>query len=62
MTNNPFFKKEPPTQEEKIAALRVSIKKWNQGEYQSAMKLCKKYGITDREFSHALVASMHGKL
>lgn len=51
-----LFKKEI-TPQEKAAALRTALNWWNSGRYQDAMKLCKKYGVSDREFSFALVAS-----
>ncbi len=49
------------TDEEKASALRVALKYWNSGEHAKAMKICKKYGISDRDFSYAMVAQMNRK-
>lgn len=44
---------------EKASALRLALKYWNNSEYAKAMKICKKYGISDRDFSYAMVQNMH---
>ena len=44
---------------EKASALQLALKYWNNGEYAKAMKICKKYGISDRDFSYAMVQNMH---
>jgi len=47
--------------DEKASALRVALKYWNNGERAKAMKICKKYGISDRDFSYAMVSQMNKK-
>ena len=49
------------TDEEKASALRVALKYWNSGECAKAMKICRKYGISDRDFSYAMVSQMNKK-
>lgn len=55
-----YSRKQPSSidSQEKLAALRLALKYWNEGQYQKAMDLCVKYGISNRDFSCALVASM----
>lgn len=54
-----MFKRKPITEEEKLSALRESVRLWQMGKYQRATELYRRYGITDREFSRALVTYMH---
>ena len=54
-------KKFEPTPEEKASALRVTLKYRNSGECAKAMKICRKYGISDRDFSYAMVSQMNKK-
>ena len=58
------YQKNQPTSvdtNEKASALRLALKYWNNGECAKAMKICKKYGISDRDFSYAMVQNMHKK-
>lgn len=56
-----LFKRKPITREEQIAALKEAVRLWRIGKHQRAVELYKRYGITDRQFSQALVGSMHSE-
>lgn len=47
------------TTPEKAAALKTALKLWNAGSYQKSTELCKKYGISTKDFTRVLVETMH---
>ena len=53
-----MFKRKPITEEEKLKVLREAVRLWRVGKYRRAVELYQIYGITDGEFSRALVTSM----
>ena len=53
-----MFKRKPITEEEKFSALREAVRLWQIGKYKRATELYRRYGITDREFSRALVGDI----
>lgn len=55
-----LFKK-PHQIQSKSEALALALRLWNGGHYKKAVELYKKYGITDADFSHALVKSIRKK-
>ena len=56
-----MFKRKPITEEEKLKVLREAVRLWRMGKYKRAEDLYQRYGITDRQFSQALVGSMYSE-
>ena len=56
-----LFKRKPITKEERVQAVKAAVAYWNQGNYTRSREICKKYGITDEQFSKALIIIMHGE-
>ena len=54
-----MFERKPITKEQQMSALREAVRLWRTGKYKRAVDLYQRYGITDRQFSQALVGSMH---
>ncbi len=46
------------TTEDKELAVRKAVYLWQQGKYQRAVELYKRYGISDKDFSRYMVAGM----
>ena len=53
-----MFERKPITEEEKLSALREAVRLWRAGKYKRAVELYQRYGITDGEFSRALVGDI----
>ena len=54
-----MFKQKRITEEEKLKVLREAVRLCKVGKYWRAVELYQRYGITDGEFSRALVTYMH---
>lgn len=50
-----LFQRKPITKEKQISALKQAVKLWNSGKPKRAVELYKRYGITDAQFSKALI-------
>ena len=58
---NTMFERKPITKEQQMSALREAVRLWRMGKYKRAVDLYQRYGITDRQFSQALVGLMHSE-
>ena len=56
-----MFERKSITKEQQMSVLREAVRLWRIGKHKRAVELYKRYGITDRQFSQALVSSMHSE-
>lgn len=57
VTNTNMYESEGTT-DKKPAAIKKALEWWRAGQYQKAVELYKKYGVSDAEFSRALIGTL----